>query len=151
MGISANAAPLERGLAVGKTRQIPVISTDSLYSFPMEISFFPFCANKFRKRMPGPAFRIVISSNGFSWCFPHSLDHDPNLWHLFPDSLAVAVVRKKMCKSFDSRKLPVPSRWGGKKWELAPGPPLLPLSLQTQRAKMMWKDEANYFIFLGEG
>lgn len=87
----------------------------------MEISFFPFCANKFRKRIPGLAFRVVIGSNGFSWCFSHSLDHDPILWHLFPDSLAVAVVRK-MCKSFDSRKLPVPSRQGGKKWELALGP-----------------------------
>lgn len=64
---------------------------------------------------------MVICSNGFFWCFPHSLDHDPNLWHLFPDSLAVAVVRL-MCKSFDSRKLPVPSRWGGKKWELTLGP-----------------------------
>lgn len=151
MGISANATPLERGLAAGKTRQIPVISMDSLYSFPMEISFFPFCANQFRKMIAGLPFQMMISSNGFSWCFPHSLDHDPKLWHLFPDSLAVAVVRKKMCKSFDNRKLPVPSRWGGKKWELALRPSSLAIVTAEPVRKTMWMDEVNYFTSLWEG
>lgn len=150
MGISANAAPLERGLAAGKTRQIPVISMDSLYSFPMEISFFPFCANKFRKRIPGLAFRMVISSNGLSWCFSHSLDHDPVLWHLFPVPwpwlLWERCANPLIAGSFLSQA-GGEERDGNWLW----GPPSLPSLLQSQWAKIMWIDEVNYFTILWEG
>lgn len=85
---------------------------------PWKYHFFPSCANKFRKMIPRPVSHMGICSDGLSWHFTHYLDHDPSSEHLFPDSPGTAVMGKKTCKAFDSRKLPLPASGGGKDWGL---------------------------------